>query len=192
MRHLRAVRDSSLQPVSFGRRWDSGKPRSAIRLATISPVGTVHYIIHSVCFAHAHRQRRRNGPGTAPRLFSTHATSGGHVLEGRFFDVQWANLFIDLEVLTMAVSDIGWTTIAANGSTAWFIHGFSASEAVTFTIVVFPGTGAGVLYPAGHATLTQGESFQHVDGTKAYKIYITNNAPFNSCNIHLLAQVESL
>ncbi|MEY9979600.1 leucine-rich repeat domain-containing protein [Lysinibacillus sp. RC79] len=56
--------------------------------------------------------------------------------------------------------------------------------------VVFPG--AGVLNPVGHATLTQGESFEHVDGTKAYKIKIMNNAPFNSCNVHILAQVETL
>jgi hypothetical protein len=62
---------------------------------------------------------------------------------------------------------------------------------VVFSIVVFPGTGAGVLNPVGHATLTQGESFQHVDGTKAYKIYMRNQAPFNSCDVHVLAQVES-
>lgn len=90
----------------------------------------------------------------------------------------------------MAVFDIGWDTIAANGSTSWFIHGFNAKQSVAFSIVVFPGTG--VPFPAGHATLTQGESFQHVDGTQAYKIYMQNNAPFNSCNVHILAQVESL
>jgi hypothetical protein len=91
----------------------------------------------------------------------------------------------------MAVRDIGWDTIAANGSTSWFIHGFSARECVVFSIVVFPGTGNGVPFPSGHATLTQGESFQHVDGTKAYKIYMRNNAPFNSCDVHILAQVEA-
>jgi hypothetical protein len=92
----------------------------------------------------------------------------------------------------MAVYDEGWDTIAANGSTNWFIHGFSSQESVVFSIVVFPGTGEGVLYPVAHATLTQGESFEHVDGTKAYKIYMQNNAPFNSCDVHVLAQVESL
>ncbi|AXJ09707.1 hypothetical protein [Arthrobacter sp. PM3] len=92
----------------------------------------------------------------------------------------------------MAVRDEGWDTIAANGSVSWFIHGFRATESVVFSIVVFPGTGAGVPFPVGHATLTQGESFQHVDGTKAYKIYIKNNAAFNSCNVHILSQVESL
>jgi hypothetical protein len=92
----------------------------------------------------------------------------------------------------MPVQDLGWDTIAANGSTNWFIHGFGSNEAVVFSIVVFPGTGPGVLYPVGHATLTQGESFQHVDGTQAYKIYMQNNAPFNTCDVHVLAIVEDL
>ncbi|MFC9324160.1 hypothetical protein [Kitasatospora sp. NPDC057015] len=92
----------------------------------------------------------------------------------------------------MAIIDEGWDTIAANGSTSWFIHGFNANQSVMFSIVVFPGSGPGVLNPQAHATLTQGESFEHVDGTKAYKIYMQNNAPFNSCNVHVLAQVESL
>jgi hypothetical protein len=91
----------------------------------------------------------------------------------------------------MAVVDIGWETIAANGSVAWFNHGWNAQQSVVYSIVVFPGTGEGVPFPLAHATLTQGESFQHVDGTKAYKFYIQNNAPFNSCNVHVLAQVES-
>ncbi|MBH0779426.1 hypothetical protein [Nocardia bovistercoris] len=92
----------------------------------------------------------------------------------------------------MAARSIGWDTVAANGSTSWFIHGFTNNEAVSFSIAVFPGTGAGVPNPVGHAVLTQGESFQHVDGTKAYKIYIQNKAPFNTCNVHILAQVESI
>jgi hypothetical protein len=83
-------------------------------------------------------------------------------------------------------------SVAANSSTNWFIHGFTNKEAVAFSIVVFPGTGAGVPNPVAHATLTQGESFQHVDGTKAYKIYIQNNAPFNSCDFRVLAMVDSL
>jgi hypothetical protein len=83
-------------------------------------------------------------------------------------------------------------TIAANGSHSWFVHGWNNREAVTYSIIVFPGSGAGVLYPKAHATLTQGEHFQHVNGTFAQKVYIKNNAPFNSCNVHLIAQVESL
>lgn len=92
----------------------------------------------------------------------------------------------------MAVLDIYRTGIAANSNWSLFVHGFTDREAVTFSIVVSPGSGPGVLYPAGHATLTQGESFQHVDGTSAYKIYVQNNAPFNSCGVHVLAQVDSL
>jgi hypothetical protein len=92
----------------------------------------------------------------------------------------------------VAVEDFGSVEIAANGSFAWFIHGFGPTDAVTFSIVVFPGTGAGVPNPVGHATLTQGETFQQVDGTHAFKVYIQNNAPFNSCDFRLLAQVETL
>jgi len=93
----------------------------------------------------------------------------------------------------MAVRDIGWDTIAAGGSTNWFIHGFASNESVVFSIVVFPGEALpGVPFPAAHATLAQGESFEHVDGTKAYKIYIQNHASFNACDVHILAQVEAL
>jgi hypothetical protein len=92
----------------------------------------------------------------------------------------------------MNVVDLGWLTLAANSSTSWFIHGYTATEAVTYSIVVFPGSGEGVPNPIGHATLTQGEHFQHVDGTFARKIYFANNAPFNSCDIHVLSIVDSL
>jgi hypothetical protein len=94
----------------------------------------------------------------------------------------------------MAIRDEGWITLAANSSTSWFIHGYGATEAVTYSIVVFPGTGAGVPFPGAHATLTQGESFKwvEVDGTFAYKVYITNLEPFNSIDVHLLSSVQSL
>jgi hypothetical protein len=93
----------------------------------------------------------------------------------------------------MAVRDEGWVTIAANSSTSWFIHGYTNKEAVTYSIVVFPGAAGTAFFPgAGHATLTQGEHFQHVDGTFARKIYIVNNSPFTSCDVHLLSIVESL
>jgi len=93
----------------------------------------------------------------------------------------------------MAVRDIGWTTIAANAGTEWFIHGWAHNEAVTYSIVVFPGTGAGVPFPLGKATLYQGTSqkWDAVDGTFAHTIFIQNNAAFNSCNVHLLAKVET-
>jgi hypothetical protein len=94
----------------------------------------------------------------------------------------------------MAVRDIGWAMLAPNSSSAWFIHGWGAMDAVTYSIVVFPGIPLpGVPYPAAHATLTQGESFKWaIDGTFAHTVYVTNNAPFNSCDVHLLATVESL
>jgi hypothetical protein len=92
----------------------------------------------------------------------------------------------------MAVEDFGYVAIAANSSFQWFIHGFTTAQAVSFSIVVLPGSGDGVPYPLGHATLTQGEAWQHVDGTQAYKVYIQNNASFNSCSVRLLAQVDSL
>jgi hypothetical protein len=93
---------------------------------------------------------------------------------------------------SMSVVDIGWTTIAANAGMEWFIHGWNNNQAVTYSLVVFPGSGEGVPNPAGHATLTQGEYFLHVDGTFAQKVRIQNNAPFNSCDVHLIAIVESL
>ncbi len=92
----------------------------------------------------------------------------------------------------MAVLDIGWATIAANSSLSWFNHGFNNNDAVTYSIVVFAASAPGVPNPAAHATLTQGETFRHVDGTVARKFYIQNNAPFNPCDVHVLAQVESL
>lgn len=91
----------------------------------------------------------------------------------------------------MDIFDIASVAIAANQSFSLFIHGFTAKQSVVFSIIVFPGTGDGVPFPVGHATLTQGEAFQHVDGTQAYKVLIQNNAPFNSCDVHLVAQVGS-
>jgi hypothetical protein len=58
-----------------------------------------------------------------------------------------------MEVNQMAVLSIGWATIAANGSVDWFIHGYNDREAVTYSIVVFPGSGPGVQFPKGDATL---------------------------------------
>jgi hypothetical protein len=39
--------------------------------------------------------------------------------------------------------------------------------------------------------VTQGETFRHVDGTVARKVYIQNLAPFNPCAVDLLQIVES-
>ena len=92
----------------------------------------------------------------------------------------------------MAVFDIGWATIAPNSNFEWFIHGWSAKQAVTYSIVVFGNPAPGVPNPLSKATLTQGQYYKHVDGTFAQKVFIQNNAPFNPVNVHLLAQVESL
>ncbi|UGT55185.1 hypothetical protein [Nocardia asteroides] len=61
---------------------------------------------------------------------------------------------------------------------------------MTYSIVVFPGSG--VPYPKADATIYQGRYVQHVDGTFGQVVTIRNNAPFNTCNVNLLAQVESL
>ena len=81
--------------------------------------------------------------------------------------------------------------IAPNGSTSVFLHGYSNNEAVNYSAVVYAGFGEGVPFPKGHATVTQGETFRHVDGTVARKVYVQNNAPFNSCTVDILQQVES-
>jgi hypothetical protein len=92
----------------------------------------------------------------------------------------------------MPAEDFGWTTIAANAGTDWFIHGWGEGDVVTYGIVVIPGSGDGVPNPLGAATLTQGQFFQHVDGTYAQLVHIQNNAPFNSCSVRLIAQYDSL
>jgi hypothetical protein len=82
----------------------------------------------------------------------------------------------------MAVRFIGSTSIAKHDSTDWFIHGYSSKEAVTYSIVVFPGFGEGVPFPLADATLFQGRYVQAEDGTFGQVVTIRNNAPFNSCN----------
>lgn len=92
----------------------------------------------------------------------------------------------------MAVFDIGWATIAPNSNFEWFIHGWSNTEAVTYSICVFGVPAPGVPFPLAKATLTQGQYMRHVDGTFAQKVFIQNNAAFNPVDVHLLAQSESL
>jgi len=92
----------------------------------------------------------------------------------------------------MAVHSVGWMTLAANQSGTWYVHDFSEDDVAFFSIVVIPGSGPGVINPLAHATITQGEKFQHNNGTQAYLVHLQNNAPFNSCQVQLLYQVESL
>jgi len=90
----------------------------------------------------------------------------------------------------MPAVDEGWTTIAPNSSTDWFIHGFDNRTAVVYSMVVFPVPAPGVPFPKVDASLFQGRYVQHVDGTWATVITIRNNAPFNPCDVHLVAIEE--
>jgi hypothetical protein len=85
-----------------------------------------------------------------------------------------------------AVRAFRWDFIAANSSANLFLHGMRNNEAVSFCIVVFAGSGAGVPNPAALATLTEGQTLRHVDGTVARRFHVQNNAPFNSCTVDLL------
>ena len=81
--------------------------------------------------------------------------------------------------------------VAPNSSTSLFIHGYSTKEAVNYSAVVYPGSGPGVLFPLGHINLTQGDTYWHVNGTVARKVFIRNLAGFNSCAVDILHTVES-
>ena len=71
-----------------------------------------------------------------------------------------------------------------------FIHGYSDRNAVNYSAVVYALSGE-AYYPAGHMNLTQGETFRHVDGTVARKVYVQNLAPFNPCAIDILQIAET-
>jgi len=81
--------------------------------------------------------------------------------------------------------------IAPNSGTSLFIHGYSNRMAANYSAVVYPGSAPGVPFPLGHITLTEGETYRHVDGTVARKLYIQNLAPFNPCTVDILHIVES-
>jgi hypothetical protein len=90
----------------------------------------------------------------------------------------------------LAARDCGTTTLAGGASTDWFIHGYGDNDAVVYSIVVVPlGEPPSFL---GHATLTQGEFFRHVDGTYAQQVTIQNDMPNDLCWVHLIAIVETL
>jgi hypothetical protein len=80
--------------------------------------------------------------------------------------------------------------IAPNASNSLFIHGYSDTQAVNYSAVVYAGFGDGVPFPLGHINITEGETYRHVDGTVARKVYIQNLAPFNSCTVDILDIVE--
>ncbi len=84
-----------------------------------------------------------------------------------------------------------WDFIAANSGAGLFLHGMRDNQAVSFCIVAFAGSGAGVSNPVARATLTEGETLRHVDGTVARRFHVQNNAPFNSCTVDLLMLTET-
>lgn len=76
--------------------------------------------------------------------------------------------------------------VAPGETTNIFIHNYSNKRAVAYS-----GVGEGLQQPAGspyppqvHFTVSQGETYRHVDGTVARKVYVTNQAP-NSAIIHV-------
>lgn len=81
--------------------------------------------------------------------------------------------------------------IAPNGSASVFMHGYSNRQAVSYSAIVYAGSGAGVPFPAGRINMTQGETYRHVDGTVARKVYVQNLAPFNSCTVDILEIIET-
>jgi hypothetical protein len=80
--------------------------------------------------------------------------------------------------------------IAPNAGSNIFIHGYSDRDAVNYSAVVYALPGD-AYYPVGHINLTQGETFRHVDGTVARKVYVQNLTPFNPCAIDILQTVET-
>ena len=73
----------------------------------------------------------------------------------------------------------GTLYLDGGASTNWFIHGYSQSEIVTFAIVV----NYGAIGSAGPLNFAQGEYYEHVDGTRAQKIYFTNHDQFKRCSV---------
>ncbi len=61
-----------------------------------------------------------------------------------------------------------------HSSRGLFIHGYSDTEAVDYCLVVARLGGAET---GGPITITQGETYRHVDGTVARKVYIANPTP---------------
>jgi hypothetical protein len=84
-----------------------------------------------------------------------------------------------------------WDYIAPNSTASVFMHGYTYRQAVSYSATVYGLPGDGVPFPASHIILTQGETFRHVDGTVARKVYVQNRAPFNPCQVDILEIIES-
>lgn len=91
----------------------------------------------------------------------------------------------------MAVLSWGWLTLAPNSKIDFYAWGIGKRQAATFSVIPFPSYVEGIRVPVVRVTLDQDEYFQDNNGTWGKKLVITNKAPFNSVNIHIVAQVES-
>lgn len=85
----------------------------------------------------------------------------------------------------------GWVTLAPNSSINLHAWGLTNKEVASFSLVPFGGSGP-VLSPLARVTLDQNEHYRDGNGTWGRKLVITNRAPFNSANCHIVAQVEQL
>lgn len=92
----------------------------------------------------------------------------------------------------MAALSWAWATLAPNATLNFYAWGLDNNEAATFSLIVFAGSGRGVPFPGARATLNQGEHFRDNNGTWGRKLVIKNNAPFNSINVHIVAQVDRI
>lgn len=82
--------------------------------------------------------------------------------------------------------------IQPNSTQSLFIHGYSETEAVNYTIVVYLASSDNRELPEAHATLTQGETFRWlVDNSQGRKIYVTNNMQFHEVTATILEWKES-
>jgi hypothetical protein len=85
-----------------------------------------------------------------------------------------------------------FSDIAPGSTVSLFIHGYGNRDAVTYCVVPYNVFTPGVLFPQGHVTLTQGETFRWaVNGTVARKIYITNHSPFERAVVDVIEMKES-
>jgi len=77
-----------------------------------------------------------------------------------------------------------WDYIAPYTSVSVYIHGYTWQEAVAYSAVVYPLQGEAYT-PWGAISMTQTDSYLHVDGTIARVINVQNLAPFNPCTVNI-------
>ena len=79
-----------------------------------------------------------------------------------------------------------WDLIQANETVSVFIHPYADNETANYSAVVYGGYAP---FDIGHINITQGETFRHVDGTVARKVYVENLAS-NFSKVDLLETYE--